>query len=248
MSVDPPSEQDGGGRSLADWFDANAARIEEPSPPEAPAPPDEEIAAGDDEEDGRGKKRRLTFWQELPVLIVIALVLAVVVKTFLFQAFYIPSGSMRETLEVNDRVMVNKLSYRFGEVKRGQIVVFEQDHGDEPDENLFQALVRNLAESIGVATPEADLIKRVIGLPGDTIEIRDNQVFVNELAISEPYLQPNTRMGDYGPTTVPEGHYFVMGDNRGSSQDSRVIGPVEEDRLIGRAFVIIWPPSHWSGL
>ena len=127
-------------------------------------------------------------------------------------------------------------------------MVFEQDNGNEPDENVIQTLLRNLGESIGLSTPEADLIKRVIGLPGDTIEIRENQVFVNDVAVAEPYLRSGSRMGDFGPLVVPEGEYFVMGDNRSSSQDSRAIGPVEESRLIGRAFVIIWPPSHWSGL
>ena len=235
MSHDPPQVSDDPGRGPTARFDGA------PNDPEAP----DEPTTSEQEDD---EERRLSFWQELPILVVVALVLAVIVKTFLFQAFYIPSGSMLDTLDINDRVLVNKLSFKVGDVKRGQIVVFEQDNGDEPDENVIQTLLRNLGESIGLSTPEADLIKRVIGLPGDTIEIRENQVFVNDVAVAEPYLRSGSRMGDFGPLVVPEGEYFVMGDNRSSSQDSRAIGPVEESRLIGRAFVIIWPPSHWSGL
>jgi signal peptidase I len=235
LSHDPPQVSDDRSRGPDDWPDGA------PTDPTGAADP-----AADNQEDE--EERRLTFWQELPILVVVALILAVIVKTFLFQAFYIPSGSMLDTLDINDRVLVNKLSFKVGDVQRGQVVVFEQDNGDEPDENLVQTLLRNLGESIGLSTPEADLIKRVIGLPGDTIEIRDNQVLVNDVAIAEPYLRSGSRMGDFGPLVVPEGEYFVMGDNRSSSQDSRAIGPVEESRLIGRAFVIIWPPSHWSGL
>jgi signal peptidase I len=235
LSHDPPQVSDDPSRGPAAWPDGTSS---DPEAPDQPAP-----TGQDDDED-----RRLSFWQELPILVVVALVLAVIVKTFLFQAFYIPSGSMLDTLDINDRVLVNKLSFKVGDVKRGQVVVFEQDNGDEPDENVIQTLLRNLGESIGLSTPEADLIKRVIGLPGDTIEIRENQVLVNDVAVAEPYLRTGSRMGDFGPLVVPEGEYFVMGDNRSSSQDSRAIGPVEESRLIGRAFVIIWPPSHWSGL
>ena len=214
----------------------------------AEEPPEPEPASPDGDEEHDDDDRGLSFWQELPILVLVALVLAVLVKTFLFQAFYIPSGSMLDTLEVNDRVLVNKVSYAVGDVERRQVVVFDQRTGPQPDEPLPEKLLRNLAESVGLATPEADLIKRVIGLPGETVEARDNQVFIDGVAIAEPYLSDLTITEDFGPVTVPEGEYFVMGDNRGSSQDSRVIGTISHDRLIGRAFVIIWPPSSWSGL
>ena len=199
----------------------------------------------DDEDE---EEKTLSFWAELPILIAIALVLAVIVKAFLFQAFYIPSGSMEDTLQINDRVMVNKLSFRFGEVKRFQVVVFDPANGDKPDESLPAKIARNVLESIGLATPESDLIKRVIGLPGETVEVRNNKVFINDTAIAEPYLSKDVRMRNFGPVEVPEGEYFVMGDNRNSSQDSRIIGTIPEGDIIGRAFVIMWPPSHWSGL
>ena len=217
--------------------------------PTEPVDPDEAllIEADDDPED---LEAGLSFWAELPILIVIALVLAVLVKAFLFQAFYIPSGSMEDTLQINDRVMVNKLSFRFGEVKRGQIVVFDPESTDAADdaESLPAKVLRNVLESIGLATPDSDLIKRVIGLPGETLEIKDNRVLIDGVAIDEPYLRAGVAMRDFGPVTIPDGEFFVMGDNRNASQDSRFIGTIEEGRIIGRAFVIMWPPSHWSGL
>lgn len=180
------------------------------------------------------------------MLVLVALVIAVVVKTFLFQAFYIPSGSMLETLQINDRVMVNKLSYRFGDVHRGDVVVF--DRRNRPEEGVPEALLRNLLESVGLRTPEADLIKRVIGLPGETIEIHDNTVHIDGVPLDEPYLRRGTRMPDFPAQEVPDGTYFVMGDNRNSSRDSRVDGPVADEHIVGRAFVLVWPPSRWGGL
>jgi len=214
--------------------------------PNEPIDPDEPLLHAPDEDEE--EEKQLSFWAELPILIVIALVLAVIVKTFLFQAFYIPSGSMEETLQINDRVMVNKLSYRFGEVKRGQVVVFDPGNGTNDGESLPGKIARNVLESIGLATPESDLIKRVIGLPGETLEIKNNRVLINGTAIDEPYLPPGVRMRDFGPVVVPEGEFFVMGDNRNASQDSRFIGTIPEDDVIGRAFVIMWPPGNWSGL
>ncbi len=223
-------------------FDASV-----PTDPDAPLlEPESDAEIGAEEDDD---EKGLSFWAELPILIVIALILAVIVKTFLFQAFYIPSGSMEDTLQINDRVMVNKLSYRFGEIKRGQIIVFDPADGPDNDESLPAKVVRNVLESIGLATPESDLIKRVIGLPGETLEIKNNRVLINGERLDEPYLPENTRMRNFGPVTIPEGEYFVMGDNRNSSQDSRFgLGTIPEDDIIGRAFIIMWPPSNWSGL
>ena len=199
-------------------------------------------------EDGEPKKKKKerSFWRELPILVLIALVLAVIIKTFLVQAFFIPSESMVETLQINDRVLVNKLSYRFGDVARTQVVVFEPETTEE--ESLPAVILRNIGESIGLSTPDSDLIKRVVGLPGETIEIRNNTVFIDGEPLDEPYLADNVRMRRFGPETIPADHYFVMGDNRSSSLDSRSTGPIHGDRIVGRAFVIIWPPSHWTGL
>jgi signal peptidase I len=231
--------------------DAWARRGQPPAgDPIDPVDPDDALLTESDDETNPADDSGLSFWAELPILIVVALILAVLVKAFFFQAFYIPSGSMEDTLQINDRVMVNKLSYRFGDVQRGQVVVFDPASTDAVDdaETLPAKVVRNVLESIGLATPDSDLIKRVIGLPGETLEIRDNQVHIDGVAIDEPYLRSGVAMRDFGPVTIPDGEYFVMGDNRNASQDSRFIGTVEESRIIGRAFVIMWPPSHWSGL
>lgn len=199
----------------------------------------------------RGEKVDATraFWKELPVLIIVALVVAVLIKTFLVQAFFIPSASMRDTLLEGDRVMVNKLSFRFGEPARGNVIVFdspleESGHG----EGLLGAVIRNIGESLGLSQPDTALIKRVIAIGGDTLEIRENTVFINGTAIDEPYLTRTIRMPDFGPVEIPIEHVFVMGDNRNQSEDSRRFGPIPVSSIIGRAFVRVWPPSRWGGL
>jgi len=195
------------------------------------------------------KKHALPFWLELPLLILAALVIAVVIKTFFFQAFWIPSSSMEDTLQINDRVMVNKLAYRFGDLQRGHIVVFDDPRGDTtPEETLYEASRRNITEAIGLSVPRTEFIKRVIGLPGERVEIIDNQVLIDAVPIDEPYLKSGSTMPDFGPIIVPPGEMFVMGDNRNSSQDSRYFGSVSTDTVVGRAFVIMWPVSRWSGL
>jgi signal peptidase I len=198
---------------------------------------------------GERTEAKRSFWRELPFLIVVALVVAVVIKTFLVQAFFIPSASMRDTLIEGDRVMVNKLAYRFGEPSRYDVIVFESPLEEGHDgENLLEAVFRNIGEALGLSTPDSALIKRVIATGGETIEIRDNAVFVDGVQIEEPYLMRRVRMGDFGPTTIPEDHVFVMGDNRNQSEDSRRFGAVPEGSIIGRAFVRVWPPSRWGGL
>jgi signal peptidase I len=193
--------------------------------------------------------RRRSFWRELPILIVVALAVAVVIKTFLVQAFYIPSASMRDTLLEGDRVMVNKLAFRFGEPERGDVIVFDSPLIPHEDgESFVGAVVRNIGEALGVSTPDTALIKRVIATGGETLEIRDSRVFVDGVAIDEPYLRPGSHMEAFGPVTVPAGEVFVMGDNRNQSEDSRRFGTIPVDDIIGRAFVRVWPPSRWGGL
>jgi len=193
---------------------------------------------------------RTPFWIELPILILVALVVAVVIKSFLVQAFFIPSGSMRHTLEIGDRVLVNKLSYTWGEPSLGDVVVFEPPWGQpQVDEPIFEALTRHVAESLGLRSPDIeDLIKRVIGVGGETVEVRDNRVIIDGVPIVEPYVFPGTQMPDYGPVTVPEGHVLVMGDNRDHSKDGRVFGPIPIESIVGRAFVRIWPLDRLGGL
>jgi signal peptidase I len=199
----------------------------------------------------RGERTDATrsFWRELPFLIVVALLVAVVIKTFLVQAFFIPSASMRETLLEGDRVMVNKLAYRFGEPERYDVIVFDSPLDEGHDgENFLQAVFRNIGEALGLSTPDSALIKRVIATEGETIEIRDNAVFIDGVQIDESYLTLRIRMADFGPLTVPDNHVFVMGDNRNQSEDSRRFGPIPENTIIGRAFARVWPPSRWGGL
>lgn len=165
-------------------------------------------------------------------VLVVAVVLAVMIKAFLVQAFKIPSESMEPTLMPGDRVVVNKLSYRAHEINRGDVVVFRR-----PERSPG-----------GPGTPE-QLIKRVIGLPGDTITTRDYQILINGQRLVEPYLPPDTPTYDMdNPITVPEGQIWVMGDNRLHSGDSRYFGPIDIDTVIGRAFFKIWPPGRLGSL
>ncbi len=189
------------------------------------------------------------FWKELPLLIIMALVVAVLIKTFLVQAFFIPSASMRDTLLEGDRVMVNKLAYRFGEPGRGDVIVFDSPLADPSDgENFVGAIFRNIAEALGLSTPDTALIKRVIAIGGDSMEIRGNTVLVNGSVVDEPYLTGSVQMADLGPFQIPVDHVFVMGDNRNQSEDGRRFGPIPESSIIGKAFVRVWPPSRWGGL
>jgi signal peptidase I len=190
-----------------------------------------------------------SFWRELPILILIALVLAVFIKTFIVQAFFIPSGSMLETLQVDDRVLVSKLSYVWGSPEHGDVVVFDDPRGVAGEEESVPArLWRNLAESIGIRTPQSEFIKRVIGVGGDTVEARDGTLYVNGEAIEEPYLPSYAFTSDFDLVEVPEGELFVMGDNRSDSVDSRSFGSIPADDVVGRAFIVMWPPSRWAGL
>jgi signal peptidase I len=192
--------------------------------------------------------RRRSFIAELPGLLLTALVIAVVIKTFLLQPFWIPSESMLPTIEVNDRVMVNKLAYRWGEPQRGDVVVFRDPRQEEVEESLPEAVIRSVLEAVGIRTRgDEDLIKRVVGLPGETIEVRENQVVVNGTPLQETYL-PQVFMPDEPPVTVGPDEVFVMGDNRDASFDSRRFGPIPLDDLVGEAFVTIWPISHLGGL
>jgi signal peptidase I len=166
------------------------------------------------------------------VVIAVALLVAFVVRTFVIAHFVVEGESMYSTLDTNDRVFVNKLSYRLHDPNRGDVVVLHQVTG----------------------ASERDLIKRVIGLPGETVEVRNCTVLIDGRVLNEPYLDPAVVTptdcgGDYVlDGVVPDDHVFVMGDNRGGSQDSRVIGPISEDDLVGRAFVVFWPQSHWQWL
>jgi signal peptidase I len=194
-----------------------------------------------------------SFLAELPVLVLVAFILALLLKTFLVQAFYIPSESMVPTLEVGDRVLVNKVVYSLRDPERGEVVVFRDDNGFASLESrsVAQRVRDFLTSGLGAQPSERDFIKRIIGLPGETIEVDDGLVYINGVPLEEDlygqggYLR-EPDVSDFGPQVVPEGSYFMMGDNRRHSADSRTsaMGAISRDELLGRAFVIIWPLSR----
>lgn len=204
-----------------------------------------------DGESARPKKRRhpaLTFLGELPGLILMAFALALLIKSTLLQAFWIPTGSMEPTLVRGDRVIVAKVPYYFHDPQRGDVIVFEEpDPAKEPERGVWGAITHWLGQGLGFSPPDhPDYIKRVIGEPGDVVSARDGHVYVNDVRISEPYLHERTAR--FPETTVPSGELFVMGDNRSNSLDSRFgLGFVPIDRVVGKAVWIIWPVDNMSG-
>ena len=189
--------------------------------------PDDDLDRDGDTEDADAKPRRRWRRTILEWLGVIGggIAIALLVEAFLIQAFWIPSPSMEPTLDVGDRVLVNKLSYKFHEVNRGDVVVFERPSG----------------ASTGQNGEIKDLIKRVIAVGGDTVEAKEGEVFVNGERIDENYLEPGTSTDNLPLKTIPDGHVFVMGDNRTNSEDSRIFGPIDEDAIVGRAFIRVLP-------
>jgi signal peptidase I len=190
--------------------------------------------------------------REIAVLVATALVIAVVVKTFVAQAFYIPSGSMEPQLQINDRIVVSKVSYRLHDPRRGDIVVFDAPGGgsdDDDDTPLPARIVRTVVQSIGLAPPSTDeYIKRVVALPGERVEGSGGKVLVDGRELVEPYLPTGTATSDFASVVVPPDTVFVLGDNRGNSADSRIFGPVPESTVVGRAFTRVWPVGSASFL
>jgi signal peptidase I len=186
--------------------------------------------------------RERSLLRELPVLLLVAFLIAVTVKSFVAQAFFIPSESMLPTLEVGDRVLVSRLSYRLHEPRRGDIVVFTSPFENGKDERSVPTrLVHFVLESVGLRQPSTeDFIKRVVALPGETVEGRGGRIYIDGRALEEPYLT-EVRAQDFEPKKVPEGRLWVMGDNRNRSSDSVVFGPIAEDKVVGRAILRIWP-------
>jgi signal peptidase I len=198
---------------------------------------------------------RVSPLREVPALVLLAIVIAFVVKTFVAQAFYIPSGSMIPQLLIDDRVVVSKLAYRAHEPRRSDIVVFDcPPRASCPPppvtpNNAVSRLLRGLGERIGVVQPSTDeFIKRVVGLPGDSVEGRDGHVFVNDHLLVEPYLRPTVYTSDFARQVVPPGELWVMGDNRTNSCDSRCFGMIRQSKVVGRAVAKVWPPRHVSFL
>lgn len=217
------------------------------------------------------------FFKELPVLIALALGIALLIKAFLVQAFYIPSASMEPTLTEGDRVLVNKLSYRIGDPERGDVIVFKDPYPDPcaetPDAagcsvSVPRRALNWFAEVFGLPTGTTrDFIKRIVALPGETVAMNDGNVYVCNKPGCVPVDKdgeprdgqlidfPNTT--DEGPQkdddtfpafVVPSGEYFVLGDNRANSSDSRSFKGISREDIIGKAFVLIWPPTRFGGL
>ncbi|MEV6330928.1 signal peptidase I [Streptomyces sp. NPDC051909] len=213
------------------------------------------------------RRRRRSAITEIPLLVTVAVLIALVLKTFLVQAFVIPSGSMEQTIRIDDRVLVDKLTPWFGaEPERGDVVVFEdpgnwlqQEAAPPSDDPVGVKQLKQALTFIGLlpSADERDLIKRVVAVGGDTVKCcgADGRLTVNGVALDEPYLHPGN-----APSTipfevkVPAGRVFVMGDHRSDSADSRFHldepehGTVSVDRIVGRAVVIAWPIDHWRRL
>jgi signal peptidase I len=183
---------------------------------------------------------------EIPLLLALAVGIAFLVKTFVAQAFYIPSGSMIPQLKVGDRIVVSKVAYRLHDPNRGDIVVFDcppRASCPPPAGGILPVRVlRGVFEAVGLRQPSTEeYVKRIIGLPGDQVQGAQGRVFVNGKALVEPYLPTGTITSDFGPVRVPDGQLWVMGDNREQSADSRVFGTITQSSVVGRAVVRAWP-------
>ena len=215
------------------------------------------------------RRRNLPLWVELPLLLLVAFCGAALLRTFALQQYEIPSGSMQHTLEIGDRVLVNKFVFKLRDPQRGEVVVFKgtsrwsSEVTPQPAKGPIGEVWHMLGDMVGVAAPdERDLIKRVIGTPGDHVACCDKKgrVTVNGVPLNEggyvwdnaPLQSPaddtECRSRRFAEVTVPPGNIFVMGDHRGNSRDSRCQGFVPIENLIGRAVAVVWPKDRWASL
>jgi len=235
---------------------APAPTSDEPSSGSGPPEPDESAPAA------KAKKKKKSFGRELLTIVVAAAVLTLLVKAFVIQVYRIPSASMENTLQIGDRVLVNKVVYHVRGIARGDVVVFSGQDSWGPDApppsgNPVVRVVDDLLSGLGLHSDQTYYIKRVIGLPGDRVACcTDGKVTVNGVPLDErQYLFPGNPPSKFKfSTVVPSGHLWVMGDHRSDSDDSRYHpgdpggGAVPENQVVGRAFLIIWPPSQLRDL
>ncbi|WP_425273065.1 signal peptidase I [Saccharomonospora piscinae] len=238
-------------------------------PPAGQNAADSHDAEGQGEQGKGGHKKQRSFWKELPILIVVALVLAFLIQQFVARVYMIPSGSMEETLHgcpgcTPDRILVDKVTYHFADPAPGDVVVFRgpdawvEDDPPSESSNPIAGFFQNVGSAFGLAPPdERDFVKRIIATGGQTVECCDdrNRVLVDGQPLDEPYIHwqsSDSEQREFGPVTVPEGTVWVMGDNRNNSSDSRYQGgggergAVPVDNIIGKARLIVLPPSRWG--
>ena len=200
-----------------------------PVPPRGPGAGGVDGSDDEDETEAAARRHRRTRWVlEWVIVLVVALAVAVGIRALVVQTFFIPSASMEPTLMIGDRILVDKLSYHLHDVHRGDMVVFGRPPGERSSEDI------------------KDLVKRVIGLPGETISSANGGVVINGKPLKESWLPPGTVTTNIAPFKVPKGEYFVLGDNRTNSQDSRYFGPIPRSLIVGRVVMRIWPLSHIS--
>lgn len=201
-------------------------------------------------------KKQLTWLREIAIVVVLALVATTLVRAFVLQVFYVPSASMEDTLQINDRLVVSKIPGSSKKIERGDVIVFNDDNGWMGESTEEASWLQKVGVFLGIMSDPSDqvLVKRVIGVGGDTVECEGNgaPIYVNGVAIDETYLPAGTNPSNTAfSVTVPEGYYWVMGDNRSNSADSRYhlsegTEFVSADSVIGRVTAIIWPISHWA--
>ena len=261
----PPADTSGQTREMEGTPSSEPEGAREPQPAQEPEParkPQDAQAPEPDDQTRRLSRRerkakadeerpKITFWQgvtELVIILVLAAVVAVLIQSFFFKAFIIPSSSMSPTLQVGDRVMVDRVTYYFRKPRRGDIVVWRYPPDDPRSlttSNPFYWPIQQMGETLHIThrgtTP---FVKRVIATEGETLQIKKGQVYINGRNIVEPYKVND--MSDFGPVKVPKGMFYGLGDNRPNSRDSRYFGPIPYRAVIGKVILIWWPPSHFG--
>jgi signal peptidase I len=268
---DRPAGSQQGPDPTVDEFTSRRSTIAPPQsgPPIEPGPRD--VPPED-----RSKAELLRFFGELPVLIALALGIALLIKAFLVQPFYIEQESMEPTLHPSERVLVSKLNYRFGDPARGDVVIFHNPRNPcdrNPDApvcspSLPRRMFDWIIQTFGLPTGSSDdLVKRIVALPGETVAMRDGEVYICQtpgckplnpdgspkdgLVVAFAHTEvkgPQRDHDDIDALTVPEDQYYVLGDNRDGSVDSRVFGTVPRKDFVGKVVVLLWPPTRWQGL